>query len=38
MKTKFILQGGFSSGQTNENNTDFYKETLKNTLCQIYLS
>lgn len=29
MNTKFILHGGFNPGQTNENNTDFYKEILK---------
>ncbi len=29
MKTKFILHGGFNPGQTNEDNTDFYKEILK---------
>lgn len=29
MKTKFILHGGFNPGQTSENNTDFYKEILK---------
>ena len=28
-KTKFILHGGFTPGNTNENNTDFYSEILK---------
>lgn len=30
MKTKFILHGGFTPGNQNENNSDFYKEILKN--------
>jgi peptidase E len=29
MKTKFILHGGFNPGQLNEDNSDFYKEILK---------
>ncbi|HMO78399.1 MAG TPA: Type 1 glutamine amidotransferase-like domain-containing protein [Candidatus Paceibacterota bacterium] len=29
MKTKFILHGGFNPGQTNEDNSDFYKEILR---------
>ncbi|TSC70427.1 MAG: hypothetical protein CEO12_361 [Parcubacteria group bacterium Gr01-1014_46] len=29
MKTKFILHGGFTPGNQNENNSDFYKEILK---------
>jgi len=29
MKTKFILHGGFNPGQTSEDNSDFYKEILK---------
>jgi peptidase E len=29
MKTKFILHGGFKVGATNEDNSDFYKEILK---------
>ncbi|MEK7514438.1 MAG: Type 1 glutamine amidotransferase-like domain-containing protein [Patescibacteria group bacterium] len=29
MKTKFILHGGFNSEKVNEDNSDFYKEILK---------
>ena len=29
MKTKFILHGGFTPGNKEENNSDFYKEILK---------
>lgn len=29
MKTKFILHGGFTPGNQQENNSDFYKEILK---------
>ncbi|MFZ2522428.1 MAG: Type 1 glutamine amidotransferase-like domain-containing protein [Minisyncoccia bacterium] len=29
MKTKFILHGGFTPGNQEENNSDFYKEILK---------
>lgn len=31
MKTKFMLHGGFTPGNLEENNSDFYKEILKDT-------
>ncbi len=31
MKTKFILHGGFAKGKTDEDNSKFYTEILKNT-------
>ena len=31
MKTKFILHGGFTKGRTDEDNSDFYAEILRDT-------